>query len=54
MLEKGLALSPYSPELYKSLARTYGALGRRAEVRKTLVRYLELFPEDDTARRLLR
>jgi predicted CXXCH cytochrome family protein len=54
VLEKGLALSPYSPELYKSLARTYGALGRRAEARKTLVRYLELFPEDDTARRLLR
>jgi predicted CXXCH cytochrome family protein len=54
VLEKGLALSPYSPELYKSLARTYGVLGRRAEARKTLVRYLELFPEDDTARRLLR
>jgi predicted CXXCH cytochrome family protein len=54
VLEQGLALSPYSPVLYKSLARTYGALGRRAEVRKTLVRYLELFPEDDTARRLLR
>jgi hypothetical protein len=33
---------------------SHGALGRRAEVRKALVRYLELFPEDDTARRLLR
>ena len=51
MLEKGLAISPYAPDLYRSLARDYTALGRRAEARRTVVRYLELFPEDDAARR---
>jgi predicted CXXCH cytochrome family protein len=54
LLEKGLALGPYSRELFHSLARNYNALGRAAEARKTILRYLELFPEDDAARRLLR
>ena len=54
MLEKGLAMFPYALYLYRSLARTYTALGRRAEARRTLARYLELFPEDDAARRSLR
>jgi hypothetical protein len=53
VLEKGLTLSPYSAVLYESLARTYHALGRPEEVRKTVARYLALFPEDDAARRLL-
>jgi predicted CXXCH cytochrome family protein len=53
VLEKGLVLSPYSAVLYESLARTYNALGRPEEVRKTVARYLDLFPEDDAARRLL-
>jgi predicted CXXCH cytochrome family protein len=53
VLEQGLALSPYAAVLYESLARTYNALGRPDEVRKTVARYLELFPEDDAARRLL-
>jgi predicted CXXCH cytochrome family protein len=54
VLEKGLALSPYAPDLYRSLARNYIALGRRAEARRTLTHYLELFPQDDAARRALR
>jgi predicted Zn-dependent protease len=54
VLEEGLALSPYSRELFHSLAQNYNALGRAAEARKTILRYLELFPEDDAARRLLR
>jgi predicted Zn-dependent protease len=53
LLEQGLALSPYSSVLYESLARTYHMLGRPDDVRKTVARYLELFPEDDAARRLL-
>ena len=53
VLQQGLALAPYSAVLYESLARTYHALGRTDDVRKTVGRYLELFPEDDAARRLL-
>jgi tetratricopeptide (TPR) repeat protein len=53
VLKRGLELSPYSALLYESLARTYNSLGRSEEVQKTVVRYLELFPEDDAARRLL-
>lgn len=53
LLEQGLALSPYSSVLYESLGRTYHMLGRPDDVRKTVARYLELFPEDDAARRLL-
>lgn len=52
VLKQGLQLSPYSAILYESLARTYNSLGRSEEVRKTVIRYLELFPEDDAARRL--
>lgn len=54
VLEKGLDLAPYARELYRALAQHYGALGRRDQMRKTLERYLELFPQDDAARKLLR
>jgi len=54
VLEKGLDLAPYARELYRTLAQHYRALGRRDQMRKTLERYLELFPQDDAARDLLR
>ena len=54
VLEKGLDFAPYARELYRALAQNYRALGRQGRMRKTLDRYLELFPQDDAARSLLR
>jgi regulator of sirC expression with transglutaminase-like and TPR domain len=54
VLEKGLDLAPYARDLYRALAQYYRALGHRDQMRKTLERYLELFPQDDAARNLLR
>jgi hypothetical protein len=39
--------------LYKSLALSYINAKRYPEARKTLERYVELFPEDDFVRGLL-
>jgi tetratricopeptide (TPR) repeat protein len=52
-LERGIALFPYEPPLYKALALHYINLKRYPEAKKTLERYVELFPEDDFVRGLL-
>jgi len=52
-LDRGIALSPYAPELYKALALHYINLKRYPAAKQTLERYLELFPEDDFVRGLL-
>lgn len=52
-LQHGIALAPYAPPLYKSLALRYIHLKQYAEARKALERYVELFPEDDFVRGLL-
>ena len=52
-LERGIDACPYTPVLYKSLALRYINLKRYAEAKKTLERYVELFPEDDFVRGLL-
>lgn len=54
VLEKGIALAPYTQTLYKALALRWIKLERYADARKTLERYVELFPEDDFVRRLLK
>ena len=52
-LERGIAVFPYEPPLYKALALHYINLKRYPEAKKTLARYVELFPEDDFVRGLL-
>jgi len=52
-LERGIAFSPYAPALYKELALHYINLKRYLEAKKTMERYVELFPEDDFVRGLL-
>jgi hypothetical protein len=52
-LQRGTELDPYTPVLYKSLALHFINLKRFADARKTLERYVELFPEDDFMRGLL-
>jgi tetratricopeptide (TPR) repeat protein len=52
-LERGIAVFPYEPPLYKALALHYINLKRYPEAKKTLERYVELFPEDDFVRGLL-
>lgn len=54
VLREGLLISPFSQTLHKSLALRQIKLQRFDDARKTLARYVELFPEDDFVRRLLR
>jgi Flp pilus assembly protein TadD len=51
-LQRGLELAPFTPVLHKSLALRYINLRRYDDARRTLGRYLELFPEDDFVRGL--
>lgn len=53
-LRAGLAVAPYSQQLYKSLALRFIRLQRYPEAKHALERYIELFPEDDFVRKLLR
>ncbi|HXJ44778.1 MAG TPA: tetratricopeptide repeat protein [Bryobacteraceae bacterium] len=52
-LLRGITISPYAPALYQALALDYINLKRYPEAKKTLERYVELFPEDDFVRGLL-
>jgi len=52
-LLRGIELAPLTPELYKSLALRYIALRQREDAKRTLERYLDLFPQDDFIRGLL-
>lgn len=53
-LRRGIELAPFSPTLRKSLALRYIKSQNYADARKTLEEYVELFPEDDFVRRLLK
>ena len=53
-LRRGIELAPYTPVLHKSLALRYIKLQKFDEARQALERYVELFPEDDFVRRLLK
>ena len=52
-LRQGIELAPYVPVLYKLLALRLINLKQYPDARKTLERYVELFPEDDFVRGLL-
>ena len=54
MLERGIALAPHTPVLYKALALHYIKLGKHSEALATMKRELELFPEDSFMRNLVR
>jgi TolA-binding protein len=47
-------VAPFHAVLYKSLALRLIQLQRYEEAKQTLTRYVELFPEDDFVRRLLK
>jgi hypothetical protein len=53
VLKRGIAVEPYAPALYKSLALRYIALKQYPLAKETMERYVELFPEDDFMRGLL-
>lgn len=53
-LREGIAVAPFHPVLYKSLALRLIQAQRFAEAKETLTKYVELFPEDDFVRRLLK
>jgi len=54
VLRAGIEEAPFAQSLYKSLALRYIKLQQYPEARATLVRYLELFPEDDFVRKLVK
>lgn len=54
VLREGIGVAPFHAVLYKSLAVRLIQLQRYAEAKETLTKYMELFPEDDFVRRLLR
>ncbi|MFN0107072.1 MAG: tetratricopeptide repeat protein [Bryobacteraceae bacterium] len=54
VLKEGLTAAPFSQTLYKSLALRYIKQERYAEARQTLSKYIDLFPEDDFVRKLLK
>jgi tetratricopeptide (TPR) repeat protein len=53
-LNSGIAQFPFAPVLYKSKALRLIKLERYEEAQKTLEQYMDLFPEDDFVRKLLR
>ena len=53
VLNRGIGIEPYTPELYKSLALRYITLKQYPRARETLEHYVSLFPEDDFMRGLL-
>lgn len=53
VIREGLGIAPFSQTLHKSLALRYIKLQRYEEAKRTLARYVELFPEDDFVRKLL-
>lgn len=54
ILRQGIDSAPFHATLYKSLALRLIQLQRYPEAKQTLEKYLELFPEDDFIRRLLK
>jgi hypothetical protein len=53
-LQRGLERFPFAAALHKLLASRYISLKQYASARKTIVHYLELFPEDTFMREMLR
>ena len=53
VLERGIALEPLNPVLYKSLTLRLVALSRYDAARATMKRHVALFPEDSLMRELL-
>ena len=53
-LKRGIELSPYSSRLYKFLVVQYINAKEYNPARQTMRRYLELFPEDNFVRGLLK
>ncbi len=53
VLQEGIGAAPYTAVLYKGLALRLIQLKRFEEARQMLVRYVQLFPEDDFVRKLL-
>lgn len=53
VLERGIALEPLNPVLYKSLTLRLAALSRYDAARETMKRHVALFPEDSLMRELL-
>ena len=53
-LKKGVDVSPFTPKLLKMLTLRYINLKRYAEATASMKRYVELFPEDDLMRGLLK
>jgi tetratricopeptide (TPR) repeat protein len=53
VLRRGIELAPFTPVLYKSLVVRYIKLQRYDAAKQTLIRYVELFPEDDFMRKML-
>ena len=53
ILKRGIALAPYSPVFYKSLALRYISVKNYPAALQTMKRHLELFPEDSFMRTLV-
>jgi len=54
VLKKGVELMPYAPRLHKFLAVRYIDLRQYMDARQAMEKYIELFPDDDFVRGLLR
>jgi doubled CXXCH motif protein len=54
VLERGIMMAPYTPALYKAIVVRYIALNEYSAAFNTMKRYLDLFPEDDFMRDMLR
>jgi tetratricopeptide (TPR) repeat protein len=54
VLERGISLAPYTPALYKAIVVRYIALNEYSKAFNIMKRYLDLFPEDDFMRDMLR
>jgi len=50
VLERGVSTWPFSADLQQALVLCYMSMGRYPQARRTLERYLSLFPEDALAR----
>jgi hypothetical protein len=54
VLKKGVDVLPYAPRLHKFLAARYIDLKQYDQAKQAMERYIELFPDDDFVRGLLR
>ena len=54
VLRKGVDILPYAPRLHKFLAARYIDLKQYDQAKQAMQHYVELFPDDDFVRGLLR